>query len=453
VRRLTRRATREVDDALSALVDAMRQRLGVTRGVRVLESALVGVPTVVGCIRPVLLLPGSLVTGLPAAHLEAVIAHELAHVRRYDFLVNAAQVAIETILFYHPAVWWCSRQIRIEREHCCDDMVVAACGDRLAYATALTSLEELRHVTSALALSATGGRLVDRIRRVLASSHGREGRSPAWVIVAGFATVLVLIVSAPALTDRVAALAPMASEDQRPPAPPRAPQPPAPAAVPAPPAPQAPLAPGAPPLLPDVDWADYVRETQAALEALARALPDLPDPPELPELPGFPDLPEFPEPPEPPAPLSPGPIQAIPAVPAPPAAPAPLAIPAPTPAPAPQAQNGLSDLDRAIESLQRARAQLETMRQELVLQQERLREHERVIERQRQNMQRMVEQIEVRSRASADDASTKIIELRKLLEEAYRKQIAETTDKQKLIRDTELMQLRKQLEELNERLR
>src|SRR4030095_1390777 len=100
------------------------------------EPALAAVPPLVGWLRPGILLPASVVIGLPAAHLDAVLAHELAHVRRHDYLVIALQAIVETLLFYHPAVWWCSRQMRIEREHCCDELAVQACGDRVAYATA-----------------------------------------------------------------------------------------------------------------------------------------------------------------------------------------------------------------------------------------------------------------------------------------------------------------------------
>ena len=132
---------------------------------QVFESTLVHVPTIVGWLRPVILLPASVITGLPAAHLDAVLAHELAHVRRHDYLVNSLQAIVETLLFYHPVVWWCSRQIRIEREHCCDDIVVEACGDRVAYATALAQLEELRRLQPMLSLNVTGGRLIDRVRR------------------------------------------------------------------------------------------------------------------------------------------------------------------------------------------------------------------------------------------------------------------------------------------------
>ena len=80
---------------------------------------------VVGWLRPVILLPASALTGLAPSQLEAVIAHELAHIRRHDYLVNLFQTTVETLLFYHPASWWISRQIRAEREHCCDDVAVS----------------------------------------------------------------------------------------------------------------------------------------------------------------------------------------------------------------------------------------------------------------------------------------------------------------------------------------
>src|SRR5206468_7510728 len=108
------------------------------------KSGLVQVPIVIGCLRPVILLPAGTLSGLTPAQLEAILAHELAHVRRHDYLVNAAQCVLETLMFYHPVVWWISHCIREEREHCCDDLVVQVCGDRLAYAKALASLEGSR---------------------------------------------------------------------------------------------------------------------------------------------------------------------------------------------------------------------------------------------------------------------------------------------------------------------
>ena len=93
-----------------------------------LESSLAGVPVVVGYCA-VILMPVGLLTGLPAGQIEAILLHELAHIRRRDYLVNLLQTFVEGLLFYHPAVWWISAVIRAEREHCCDDAVVSTQGD------------------------------------------------------------------------------------------------------------------------------------------------------------------------------------------------------------------------------------------------------------------------------------------------------------------------------------
>jgi beta-lactamase regulating signal transducer with metallopeptidase domain len=140
--------------------------LGVRTVVRVLESAAVAVPSVIGFVRPAILLPASALSGLTPSQLEMILAHELAHIRRHDFVVNLLQAVVETLLFYHPAVWWISAQVRQERENCCDDLAVALCGSPVQYARALTRLEELRGGAPAVAMSATGGSLVERVRRI-----------------------------------------------------------------------------------------------------------------------------------------------------------------------------------------------------------------------------------------------------------------------------------------------
>lgn len=172
------------------LVDLANQ-LRVSRPVRLCQSALVEVPTVIGWLRPVILFPASALAGLSPAQLEAILAHELAHVRRHDYLVNLLQNLIETLLFYHPAVWWVSRQLSQERELCCDDLTVLVCGDRMVYATALAMLEESRCAAGGLALAATGGSLLGRIRR-LAGLPTQSDRSGWWL--AG--TVALLLVGA-----------------------------------------------------------------------------------------------------------------------------------------------------------------------------------------------------------------------------------------------------------------
>ncbi len=174
-RRLSRNGE-PVGEAMAALARDLCRKLRIGRAVALLESSAVSVPTVVGWLRPVVLVPASTLTGLSPRQLEAILAHELAHIRRHDYLINLFQTAIETLLFYHPAVWWISAQVRRERENCCDDLAVAVCGDRLGYARALVDLEGLRSAPH-LALAASGGSLTDRVRR-LVGAPGQRSRRP-----------------------------------------------------------------------------------------------------------------------------------------------------------------------------------------------------------------------------------------------------------------------------------
>jgi beta-lactamase regulating signal transducer with metallopeptidase domain len=140
--------------------------LALKRPIRLLTSSTAPVPMVIGWLRPVILVPTSAITGLTTGQLETILAHELAHIRRHDYLVNLLQHLAETLLFYHPAVWWVSNQIRKEREHCCDDLAVSlANGDTLTYATALAELENLKK-HHGLALAAGDGSLLQRIQRL-----------------------------------------------------------------------------------------------------------------------------------------------------------------------------------------------------------------------------------------------------------------------------------------------
>ncbi|HEV3345192.1 MAG TPA: M56 family metallopeptidase [Pirellulales bacterium] len=177
--RLSRRLVTPLDDAWQTRFRQLARRLGIDRPVELWQSAAVEVPAVLGWFRPVILVPVGMLTGLSVAHVESILAHELAHVRRHDFLVNAVQSLIETLLFYHPCVWWISARIRAEREHCCDETAVAACGDALVYARALTGLEELRP-PARLAMALTGGGpLLRRIRRIV-------GRPRAGDVIGGW---------------------------------------------------------------------------------------------------------------------------------------------------------------------------------------------------------------------------------------------------------------------------
>jgi TonB family protein len=171
-RSLRSRGTAAAPAELYEVFDSLRQRLGIRRAVGLLRSSLVQVPTVVGWLKPVVLIPVGCLAGLAVTQIEALLAHELAHVRRHDYLVSVFQSAVEALLFYHPAVWWLSRQLRRERECCCDRLAVAIAGDALAYARALSFLEERRAGIPAIVLSANGGVLTVRIRRLLGYRDG-----------------------------------------------------------------------------------------------------------------------------------------------------------------------------------------------------------------------------------------------------------------------------------------
>jgi uncharacterized protein (TIGR03435 family) len=170
----------------------LAERIGLSRPVRLLVSALVQVPTVVGWLRPVVLVPVGAFSGLPPEHLEALLLHELAHIRRHDYLVNILQSVAEALLFYHPAVWWVSSHIRAERELCCDDMAVSVSRDALTYARALAQLESYRLPGFTAAVAANGGTLSGRIARLLGQSQPavRTGLGP------GVLTVAILLVAA-----------------------------------------------------------------------------------------------------------------------------------------------------------------------------------------------------------------------------------------------------------------
>lgn len=162
--RFLKRSTSFID---SHRFQSILDRMGIKTAVKIAESALVSVPIVIGYLRPIIILPASALTGLDPQQLNALVAHEIAHIRRHDYIVNLIQNIIETILFYHPAVWWVSRQIRNERENCCDDLVVAILNDRVIYARALASIADSQTASAQFGLSANGGQLSSRVERIL----------------------------------------------------------------------------------------------------------------------------------------------------------------------------------------------------------------------------------------------------------------------------------------------
>ena len=111
------------------ILDRLKTRISVSRPVRLLVSGLLQAPAAIGWLRPIVLVPAGALAGLPAAQIEALLLHELAHIRRHDYLVHILQSAVEAVFFYHPAVWWISGHMRAERELCCDDIAVSITGD------------------------------------------------------------------------------------------------------------------------------------------------------------------------------------------------------------------------------------------------------------------------------------------------------------------------------------
>jgi beta-lactamase regulating signal transducer with metallopeptidase domain len=161
-----RRRSVVVSDRVLEICYSLQDRFGLNRAIDYCECKWLQAPAVIGWFRPVVFLPVTALTGLSEEQLRAVIAHELAHIQRLDPFVNVFQACVETLLFYHPAIWWLNKKIRAEREHCCDDMAVALCGNAVEYARALTLMEEWRSAP-AFAMAANRGPLTERIVRVL----------------------------------------------------------------------------------------------------------------------------------------------------------------------------------------------------------------------------------------------------------------------------------------------
>lgn len=203
MRALANRGAVDAESSWQRVASRLSLALGMRKPVRLVVSGGVDVPSVVGWLRPAILLPVSSFTGLTPEQLEMVLAHELAHIRRHDFVVNAMQAVVETLLFYHPAVWYLSRQIRVERENCCDDLAVSVCGDAILYARALAQLEELR-ATPLLAVAANGGSLLQRVRRLVGARTDRSLFSSGWTAAAAMASFVALlaITTAPMLAER-----------------------------------------------------------------------------------------------------------------------------------------------------------------------------------------------------------------------------------------------------------
>ncbi|XOV81117.1 MAG: M56 family metallopeptidase [Aestuariibacter sp.] len=172
VHQLPRQGTSAPDAQLQTMFENLIKQLGVAPVTRLLISSKVDVPMAIGWLKPVVLLPTAIVVGLAPNQLEMLLAHELAHVRRHDYVVNFIQTLVEVMLFFHPGIKWISKQIRAERENCCDDVAVSHCGSAVAYAKALTEAEMSRFTNiPELAMAASGSDLKQRVFRVVGQTN------------------------------------------------------------------------------------------------------------------------------------------------------------------------------------------------------------------------------------------------------------------------------------------
>lgn len=196
---LRRAGTIQPAAALLERLNFHKQQLNITRNIGLVLSEKINVPMMIGTIKPLILLPMASVSMLSPDQLEAILLHELAHIKRQDYLINLLQTIVETFLFFNPAVWLLSADIRREREHCCDDMVMAHTYP-LSYARALAMLESARIMPAKLAMGASGAsknQLLNRIKRIMEPNQKTNNNSLPVVltIVAGIALILTVCFS------------------------------------------------------------------------------------------------------------------------------------------------------------------------------------------------------------------------------------------------------------------
>jgi bla regulator protein blaR1 len=157
-----------INDNLLVIFNELMMKMGISRKVEIFESNQTFSPIVIGNLKPYILLPISLATNLNIRQLEAILAHELAHIKRYDFLINIIQTFIEILFFFNPSVWWISQQIRQEREHCCDDLSLSITGDKMLLVSALSQIESYRNNNPySMAFGKKKMPLLNRVKRIL----------------------------------------------------------------------------------------------------------------------------------------------------------------------------------------------------------------------------------------------------------------------------------------------
>lgn len=205
VNQLPQQGTVAPSDKLQARFNALVKQINLKITPRLFISIKVEVPMAIGWLKPVVLLPASMISGLNNAQLEMLILHELAHIRRHDYLVNFLQTLVEILLFFHPAVLWVSKQMRNEREYCSDDIAVQHCGDAIAYAHTLADTASLctkahKRTIPDMAMAASGGDLKQRVTRLVGHHCAPSNNVSKWLASATIIFSVLLLSSTQLLT-------------------------------------------------------------------------------------------------------------------------------------------------------------------------------------------------------------------------------------------------------------
>ncbi|WP_247233011.1 M56 family metallopeptidase [Telluribacter sp. SYSU D00476] len=197
IHRLRHHGIHEVPAAWAERVSLLAQKLKINTAINLVESELVTVPQVAGFLRPIILVPAGFLTNLPYQQVEVILLHELAHIRRKDYLVNLFQSLAENIYFFNPAVLWLSYLLREEREHCCDDLAIAVTQNRKGFVEALVQFQEYNLTQSAHALAFAGRRnhLLDRIKRIIYNNNKPLEAMEKVFVTASLLTIAVLSVA------------------------------------------------------------------------------------------------------------------------------------------------------------------------------------------------------------------------------------------------------------------
>ena len=178
---------------IQALMNTLLEKTQMPATIKLLESARATVPMTIGWIKPVVLLPVGIASGLTIKQLEAILVHELAHIKRYDYLVNIFQNFVDILFFFHPATWFISGKVRDERENCCDDFAVKICGDSLVLAKALTQVASFQQQPLlAMAFGAKRQTFMDRIKRIIGINDSKPMSYGNWAAVLGMILVVAL---------------------------------------------------------------------------------------------------------------------------------------------------------------------------------------------------------------------------------------------------------------------